>query len=316
MRTIFLAGGCFWGVEKYFSLLPGVVETAVGYANGRTAEPTYQDVCFRGTGHAETVRVVYDPELVGLSYLLERFYEIINPTTLNRQAGDVGPHYRSGVYFEDADDAQIVAASLKKLQERYDKQVVVEQGPLENFYRAEEYHQKYLDKNPNGYCHIDASMYLRARSAVDVETRYCTMGEEMLRERLDELQYAVTQRNATEPPFSSEYCNLFEPGIYVDITSSEPLFSSDDKFRSGCGWPSFARPIADDCIRTKDDYTFRMHRTEVRSSRSDAHLGHVFEDGPVESGGLRYCINGAALRFIPVSEMETEGYGYLLQGTV
>lgn len=312
LQTIYLAGGCFWGVEKYLSVIPGVISTEVGYANGSTFAPSYQDVCYNHTGHAETVKVDYDPTRISLAFLLERFYEAIDPVSLNRQGFDIGTQYRTGIYFTSEVDEAVILASIRQLQERYEKPVAIEVLPLENFYPAEEEHQKYLEKHPGGYCHIGATKFAAASQAVDKATLYPPVCKDELRRTLTDLQYAVTQQGATEPPFRNEYSNNFEQGIYVDIVTGEPLFLSSDKFESGCGWPAFSRPIADDVITELRDNSLGMERVEVRSSHGNTHLGHVFEDGPQELGGLRYCINSASLRFIPKEQMETEGYGYLL----
>lgn len=312
MKEIYLAGGCFWGTEKYLGSLPGVLDTQVGYANGRTQRPTYEQVCRENTGHAETVRVRYDPQALSLPFLLERFYEVIDPTSVNRQAGDQGEQYRSGIYYVDRLDEPVIRQSMAALQSRLSKPVAIQVQPLENYHPAEEYHQKYLDKNPQGYCHISASKFAQARQAVDPGTpkaRYTKPSQEILQSSLTDLQYQVTQNAATEPPFQNPYFDHFEPGLYVDITTGEPLFTSQDKFESGCGWPSFAKPIAQDRVEEKKDRTHGMIRTEVRSKGGDAHLGHVFPDGPKDRGGLRYCINSAALRFIPLDQLEAQGYG-------
>ncbi len=311
-REIYLAGGCFWGTEKYFSMLPGVLSTQVGYANGNTENPSYEEVCHNGTGHAETVKVEYDDALLGLPFLLERYYDVIDPVSVNRQGGDHGPQYRTGIYYTDEADRPVIRASIAALQEKYAQPIAIEVESLRNFYPAEDYHQKYLDKNPGGYCHIGPAKFEAARGAVDTAARYPKPPAGELKARLDNLQYAVTQESATEPPFHNRYYAEFNPGIYVDITTGEPLFLSDDKFESGCGWPSFSRPIADALLAQREDNSFGRRRTEVRSKHGDAHLGHVFPDGPAERGGLRYCINSAALRFIPKEMMEREGYGAYL----
>ena len=312
MKEITLAGGCFWGVEKFLSLIPGVVETNVGYANGRTENPTYEEVCHRNTGHAEAVQVRYDPTLLSLSFLLEQFFKVIDPTAVNRQGNDVGTQYRTGIYYADEEDRPVVENALKALQNDTIGPVAVECLPLFNYHPAEEYHQNYLEKNPSGYCHIYPSDFHRAEVAIDTETRYRPMSVEQQRIALSEMEYAVTQENATEPPFENEYHDLFAPGIYVDRTTSEPMFLSSDKFDAGCGWPSFTRPIDQDTVMEREDRSHGLVRTEVRSRRGDIHLGHVFRDGPEEKGGLRYCMNSAALRFIPLEEMEERGYGHLI----
>lgn len=312
MSEIYLAGGCFWGTEKYFSSIKGVLSTQVGYANGDTKNPTYEEVCYQDTGHAEAVHVVYDSKVIPLDFLLELYYEAIDPVSVNRQGGDAGPQYRTGIYYVDGNDLQIINRSIAKLQERYDQPIAIGVEPLRNFSTAEEYHQKYLDKNPSGYCHISNDLFVKAARTIVNPADYREPDADILRKKLTKEQYEVTQNNATEPPFQNEFWNSFEQGIYVDITTGEPLFGSSDKFESGCGWPSFSKPIDPSVIREEEDASYGMLRTEARSRVGNAHLGHVFNDGPEEMGGLRYCINSASLRFIPKEEMEKEGYGYLL----
>ncbi|MDD2190805.1 MAG: peptide-methionine (R)-S-oxide reductase MsrB [Eubacteriales bacterium] len=309
MKEIYLAGGCFWGTEKYLESILGVLSTEVGYANGKTSNPTYEDVCHRKTGHAETVKVLYDDEKIGLPFLLKLFYDVIDPLSINRQGNDIGSQYRTGIYFTDVEDEKIILESINKLQKRYKERIAIEIKPLRNYHKAEEYHQKYLDKNPKGYCHIGAAKFDQAKEALDPTRRFRKKSAEELKETLSELEFAVTQRNETEPPFRNSYYSLFDEGIYVDVTTGEPLFVSTDKFESGCGWPSFSRPIDDKLILEFKDQSHGMLRTEVRSAAGNAHLGHVFTDGPKEQGGLRYCINSASLKFIPKECMEQEGYG-------
>lgn len=313
MKEIYLAGGCFWGTQKYLSLIPGVLGTDVGYANGNTEHPSYEQVCYHNTGHAETVRVRYDEQLISLAFLLEQFFKAIDPTALNRQGNDVGVQYRSGIYYTDPQDEADVIEALQKLQEKTEKKLAVEVGPLSNYYSAEDYHQDYLDKNPGGYCHIAFDKFEEAKKAIDFDTRYRVKSDQELKQSLTEKQYQVTQEGMTEPPFRNEYDSQFAPGVYVDVTTGEPLFLSADKFQSGCGWPSFSRPIAEALVQEVEDRSHGMVRTEVRGKRSNAHLGHVFTDGAADAGGLRYCINSAALRFVPRERMEEEGYGYLIE---
>lgn len=312
MAIIYLAGGCFWGTEKYISSIRGVTETEVGYANGTTERPTYKEVCHNSTGHAETVRVAYDPAVLPLDFLLDLYYGSIDPTSVNRQGGDEGTQYRTGIYYTDTADLPIIKRSVDRLSVKLGRPVAIEVKPLENFWPAETYHQKYLDKNPGGYCHISKRKLERAARAVVNPAKYKTPDEESLRTSLTREQFEVTRKNATEPPFKNAYYNNFNPGIYIDVTTGEPLFASTDKFDSRCGWPSFSRPLDPGTVRELQDNSLGMNRTEIRSRVGDAHLGHVFGDGPEQLGGMRYCINSAALRFIPKEEMEKEGYGDLL----
>ncbi|MDF3004484.1 MAG: methionine-R-sulfoxide reductase/methionine-S-sulfoxide reductase [Oscillospiraceae bacterium] len=312
MSEIYLAGGCFWGMEKYLAAIHGVQATQVGYANGNTENPTYEEVCNQNTGYAETVYVIYRSDILPLEFLLELYYEAIDPVLHNRQGGDIGEQYRTGIYFVDEEDRPVIERSIARLQTRYDKPIAIEVMPLRNFSPAEEYHQKYLSKNPAGYCHIGKGQFERAAKALVNPAAYPVPDTDSLRENLTSKQYEVTQHNATEPSFQNEFYQTFDPGIYVDVTTGEPLFSSSDKFESGCGWPSFSKPIDPNVIREKSDDSHGMVRTEVRSRAGNAHLGHVFHDGPEKLGGLRYCINSASLRFIPKEDMEREGYGYLL----
>lgn len=311
-KEIYLAGGCFWGTEKYLENIPGVLSTEVGYANGNTENPTYKEVCYNHTGHAETVKVEYDDDIIGLPFILELYYGVINPASVNRQGGDVGTQYRTGIYYTDEGDQACILDSIDKLQKNYEEKIAIEVKPLLNYYKAEEYHQKYLDKNPGGYCHIGFDKFEKAKTAVDETKRYKKKSLDELKKRLSETQFDVTQNSATEPPFRNEYFDKFEYGIYVDITTGEPLFLSNDKFESGCGWPSFSKPIESELINSLTDRSHGMLRTEVRSKKGDSHLGHVFEDGPRDRGGLRYCINSASLKFIPKEKMEEEGYGEYL----
>ncbi len=313
MAEIVLAGGCFWGLERYMRGIAGVKDTEVGYANGHTKSPTYEEVCTRCTGHAEAVRVEYDESALPLAFLLELYFQAIDPTTLNGQGADEGTQYRTGIYYTDKADAPVIEAALRSLGERYDKPVVVECEALRAFYPAEDYHQDYLEKRAGGYCHIPAWKMRQAAAARVNPALYPRPAEETLKQTLPPLSYAVTRQAATEPPFSHPFANGATAGIYVDITTGEPLFSSRNQFNAGCGWPSFTRPIEPFVLHAHTDVSHGMLRTEVRSRAGNAHLGHVFEDGPRESGGLRYCINGAALRFVPREDMEREGYGYLLK---
>lgn len=313
VKVIHLAGGCFWGLEAYMQKLNGVEDAISGYANGKTENPSYYDL--KTSGHAETVKVVYNPDIISLEDILAHYLRVVNPVSVNKQGNDVGTQYRTGIYYTDEADKAIIENILAKEQTKHDKPIAIEVEPLKQFYDAEEYHQDYLEKNPGGYCHIDLSL---ADKPLDKDkepmidsSRYIKPSDEELKKSLTDIQYDVTQNSATERAFSHEYHDNFKRGIYVDITTKEPLFSSTDKFESGCGWPSFSKPISKDVVKYFEDNSHFMHRTEVRSRSGDAHLGHVFNDGPKEMGGQRYCINGASLEFIPYDEMDEKGYGYL-----
>lgn len=308
LKEIYLAGGCFWGLEAYLSRVYGVYDAVSGYANGKTENPKYEDLVYYDSGHAETVHVLYDPQYVDLKTLLTYYFRVINPTLLNRQGNDRGEQYRTGIYFTNSSDKMVIDSMIKEEQVKYSDKIVVEVEPLDGFYEAEEYHQDYLEKNPDGYCHID----LREVEKVTIDKdKYPKPSDEALRQILTPIQYEVTQNNNTERAFSNEYWDFFGKGIYVDVATGEPLFSSNDKFESSCGWPSFSKPINEEVVTYKKDTTFNMVRVEVRSRSGDSHLGHVFEDGPKELGGLRYCINSASIKFIPFEGMSDEGYGYL-----
>ncbi len=313
-RAIYFAGGCFWGVEEYFSRIPGVADATAGYANGKTENPSYEEVCSGKTGHAETVRVIYDPAQVSLRVLARQFFRIIDPISVDRQGNDTGSQYRTGMYYASAEDRAVLESVLQEESRKYRQPLAVELMPLKNFYPAGEYHQDYLRKNPGGYCHIhfDSLKELPPAETGFVEASlYRRPDEEELRKMLSAEEYEVTQNAGTERAFTGRLWNVFEPGIYVDITTGEPLFVSSDKFESGCGWPSFSRPIEPSVLTHRKDNSFGMTRIEVRSRVGNAHLGHVFPDGPADRGGLRYCINSASLRFIPYEDMEKEGYGEL-----
>ncbi len=308
LRSIYLAGGCFWGLEAYMARVYGVYDAVSGYANGKTENPSYEDLLYRDSGHAETVKVVYDPALVDLDILLRYYLRVIDPVSVNRQGNDVGEQYRTGIYYSDGADLPIIEDRIAKLQAQCQAPVAIEVAPLVHFYPAEDYHQDYLEKNQGGYCHINLFLV----EDVIVNPRlYELPDDQAIRDKLTELQYAVTQSCHTESPFSDNYHDQFAAGIYVDVISGEPLFSSKDKFESGCGWPSFSRPIDPEVVTYHDDYLLGTKRIEVRSRVADSHLGHVFDDGPIESGGLRFCINGAALEFIAKEDLKKRGYGFL-----
>ncbi|BAN60892.1 peptide methionine sulfoxide reductase [Streptococcus anginosus subsp. whileyi MAS624] len=307
MAEIYLAGGCFWGLEEYFSCITGVTDTTVGYANGQVESTNYQLI--HQTDHAETVQVIYDENLVSLREILLYYFRVIDPLSINKQGNDVGRQYRTGIYYTKDIDVSVINEVVKEQERQFGQKIAVEVEPLRHYVLAEDYHQDYLKKNPGGYCHINVN---DAYQPLVDPGQYEKPSENALKENLSEEAYQVTQHAATERPFHNEYFATFEEGIYVDVTTGEPLFFAGDKFDSGCGWPSFTRPIAKDVIKYYQDKSHGMERIEVRSRSGNAHLGHVFTDGPQEQGGLRYCINSAALRFIKKEDMRTAGYGYLL----
>ena len=311
-NVIYLAGGCFWGMEQLMQSIPGVIDAQSGYANGTCeADATYQTVCKGGTGFRETVRVEYDPEQVSLDALLLAYFYVIDPTVENRQGNDRGSQYQTGVYYTN-DKARETVERIADIERGRSEKFFVELGPLRNYYPAEEYHQNYLEKNPNGYCHIPrAEMELFSRLRIDPGD-YRKPAAETIRDTLTAEQYRVTQESGTERAFIGELWDKFEKGIYVDIVTGEPLFSSTDKFESGCGWPAFTKPIEGPAVVEREDLSHGMRRTEVRSRAGDSHLGHVFTGDPESPNGVRYCINSASLRFVPYARMEAEGYGYLL----
>lgn len=309
IKEIYLAGGCFWGLEAYMEKIHGVVDAVSGYANGKTENPKYEDLIYNNSGHAETVKVVYDSGKTDIPTILSYYMKVVDPTSLNKQGNDTGSQYRTGIYYTDESEEKIIAEFLSDEQKKHDKPIVVENLPLNDFTMAEEYHQDYLKKNPNGYCHIDLS---KAEEVIINPAKYPKPDKEELKKKLSDAQYKVTQENNTEAAFSNEYWDNKEAGLYVDIVTGEPLFTSTDKYDSGCGWPSFTKPISKDVLTYHEDNSYNMKRVEVRSRAGDSHLGHVFEDGPKDKGGLRFCINSASIRFIPLAEMEKEGYDYLV----
>ena len=308
MAEIYLAGGCFWGLEEYFSRIEGVKKTTVGYANGQVESTNYQLI--HQTDHAETVHLIYDEERVSLREILLYYFRVIDPLSVNKQGNDVGRQYRTGVYYTDEGDKAVIEQVFAEQEKQLGQKIAVELEPLRHYVLAEDYHQDYLKKNPGGYCHINVN---DAYQPLVDPGQYEKPTDAELKEQLTQEQYQVTQNSATERPFHNAYNATFEEGIYVDVTTGEPLFFAADKFESGCGWPSFSRPIAREVLRYYEDKSHGMERIEVRSRSGNAHLGHVFTDGPETAGGLRYCINSAALRFIPKEKMEAEGYAYLLQ---
>ena len=271
------AGGCFWCMVAPFEKVPGVIQVISGYTGGETRNPSYEEVCSGKTGHFEAVQVTFDPTLVKYRQILDVFWQQIDPTDPGGQFFDRSSSYRTAIFFHSEEQRQAAEASKRALEEsrRFDKPIVTQILPAAEFYPAEEYHQNYHRKNPGHY-----QTYRQASGRDKFIHRFWGENEKDLKRRLTPLQYEVTQKNATEPPFANEYWNNHQPGLYVDVVSGEPLFSSLDKFDSGCGWPSFTRPLDKETIKEKKDLSHFMLRTEVRSREADSHLGHVFNDGP------------------------------------
>lgn len=299
------AGGCFWCIEAAFELQEGVVSAVSGYTGGRTENPTYEEVSSGATGHYEAVEVTYDPDVISYDELLEIFWHNIDPTDASGQFADKGPQYRTVIFYHTDEQKERAEASKAALEAsgRFDKPVATAILPATEFYEAEEYHQEYYVKNPVHY-----ELYKKGSGRErGLREMWEKPAKEELRQKLTPLQYKVTQEDGTEPPFNNEYWENKREGIYVDVVSGEPLFSSKDKYDSGTGWPSFTKPIESGHTVEKKEHGL-FGRIEVRSTEADSHLGHVFNDGPPPTG-LRYCMNSAALRFIPKEDLEKEGYG-------
>ena len=317
------AGGCFWCTESDFEKVPGVTSVISGFSGGTQENPSYKQVSSGKTTHTESVLVTYNPDQVSYKDLLDVFWRHVDPTDNNGQFVDRGKQYRPAIFYHTQEQKLLAERSKKELQvsEVFEEDIVVEISPFISFYEAEEYHQDYFKKNPLRY------NFYRGRSGRDqfldktwgeekdavyerikAKQEYSKPSDEVLRKTLTPLQYKVTQNEGTERPFNNKYWDNKDEGIYVDIVSGEPLFSSIHKYKSGTGWPSFTEPLEPKNIVTEDDYKLFIKRTEVRSKHGDSHLGHVFPDGPEDKGGLRYCLNSAALKFVPKEDLVKEGY--------
>ncbi|MCS0045173.1 peptide-methionine (R)-S-oxide reductase MsrB [Vibrio antiquarius] len=327
-----LAGGCFWCTESDLEQLTGVVDVVSGYSGGHVENPTYRQVSSGKSGHIEVIEVKYDPKVVSYEQVLDYFFRHIDPTDDKGSFVDRGPQYRPAIFYHNAEQKQIAEQFIMEIDKAmiYPKPLKTELIEFEKFYPAEEYHQDYYKKSSLKYKYYryasgrdkyldevfgddrkENSKTLRQlieeKKLLSKVKEYSKPAKSEIKSNLTELQYYVTQEEGTERPFDNEYWDNKDAGIYVDIVTGEPLFSSTDKYKSGTGWPSFTKPINPGYIVEKTDYKLIYPRTEVRSKFGDSHLGHVFKDGPKPTG-LRYCMNSAAMKFVPVSEMKTQGY--------
>jgi peptide methionine sulfoxide reductase msrA/msrB len=305
------AGGCFWCMVEPFDERPGIINIVSGYTGGEVENPTYEQVGSNTTGHVEAVQITYNPDIMPYEQLVETFWQQIDPTDPGGQFNDRGESYKTAIFYHNETQREIAEASKRELEEsrKFSKPIVTEILPAKTFYQAEEEHQDYYKKQSFHY-----RLYKKGSGREDFikENWQTPMDKTSLKEKLTPLQYHVTQENGTERPYQNEYWDNEKEGIYVDIISGDVLFSSRDQYDAGCGWPSFTKPVDQYQLTKNKDTSHGMIRTEVRSRKADSHLGHVFEDGPKEAGGLRYCMNSAAMRFIEKEDMEKEGYGRYL----
>ncbi|TMN23690.1 peptide-methionine (S)-S-oxide reductase MsrA [Lentibacillus cibarius] len=305
------AGGCFWCMVEPFDERPGILNVVSGYTGGNTENPTYEEVCSNTTGHVEAVQITFDPEVMPYEELLSTFWQQIDPTDADGQFNDRGESYQTAIFYHNDKQKQLAEESKQNIEAsgKFSKPIVTPIIPAKPFYKAEEEHQDYYKKQAFHY-----RLYKKGSGREDFikENWQQKVDSAKLKEQLTPIQYSVTQENGTERPFSNEYWDNEEEGIYVDLISGDVLFSSQDKFDAGCGWPSFTKPVDPYLVKENTDTSHGMIRTEVRSKQADSHLGHVFNDGPKDKGGLRYCMNSAAMKFIPKEEMKDKGYGRYL----